>query len=66
MRHALLIAMTTAAGLGACALLPDSGYGYGYGAAPQPVPAYGYYDGGYAPAPRSTPSRPTSRRARPS
>lgn len=49
MRKALLIAMTTATGLGACAPLPSAGYGYAV--APQPVPAYGYYDGGYAPQP---------------
>lgn len=49
MRKALLIAMTTAAGLGACA--PVSSAGYGYAVAPQPAPAYGYYDGGYAPQP---------------
>lgn len=49
MRKALLIAVTTAAGLGACAPIPSSEYGYGYTAAPQP--AYGYSDGGYAPQP---------------
>ncbi len=48
MRTALLIAVTTAAGLGACAPLPGAGYEYGVA---QPAPSYGYYDGGYAPAP---------------
>ena len=61
MRNVLLIAMTTAAGLGACAPLPATGYGYGYEVAPEPAPSYGYYDGGYAPGPRIMPHRSTGR-----
>lgn len=54
MRAALLIALTTAAGLGACAPLPAEspyGYPYGYTAPAAPVTSYGYYDGGYASSP---------------
>ena len=51
MRLALIAAVTTAAGLGACAV-PPAGPSYGYGyqgvSAPAAVP---YYDGGYAPGP---------------
>ena len=51
MRLVLIVAVSTVAGLGACApLAPDGApYGYGYSGA-QPVQAapYGYYDGGYA------------------
>ncbi|GEM_PF-5424054 len=48
MRKGLLIAVTTAVGLGACAPIPSAGYGYA--TAPQPAVAYGY-EGGYAPQP---------------
>ena len=45
MRQALLIVITTAAGLGACAPVPPGPYGYA------PAPSYGYTDGAYAPGP---------------
>lgn len=48
MRLALLLTVTIAAGLGACAPVPAGPYGY----APTAEPAgYGYYDGAYAPGP---------------
>ena len=55
MRLALIAAVATVAGLGACAPLAPGGtpagtpYGYGYTGVQQAQPApYGYYDGGYA------------------
>lgn len=49
MRLTLLTAFSIAAGLGACVPAPVSPYGYA--PAPAPAASYGYYDGGYAPAP---------------
>lgn len=49
MRQTLLVLITAAAGLGACAPLPGDPYGYGYGYAP--APSYGYSEGVYAPGP---------------
>ena len=47
MRSSVFVAIASAAGLGACAPVPVAGT-YGYEPA---TPAYGYYDGGYAPDP---------------
>lgn len=51
MRLALIAAVSTVAGLGACAPLASDGtpYGYDYTGVQQAQPApYGFYDGGYA------------------
>ncbi len=49
MRQTLFVVIAVAAGLGACAPVPAGPYGYA--TAPESAPAYGYYDGGYAPGP---------------